>query len=92
MTRWGKRHQFSINSEEEESLLASGAEDTKKKSRREEAKKIKMTTRTILGNIQNVSQARPSQQGGKILQVANWLTGKAGNNVPSGKENILHNL
>ena len=51
-----------------------------------------MTTRTILGNIQNVSQARPSQQGGKILQVANWLTGKAGNNVASGKENIVQKV
>ena len=63
-----------------------------KTSRREESKKIKMTTRTILGSIQNVSQARPSQQGGKILQVANWLTGKAGNNVASGKENIVQKL
>ena len=63
-----------------------------KTSRREEAKKIKMTTRTILGSIQNVSQARPSQQGGKILQVANWLTGKAGNNVANGKENIVQKL
>ena len=42
-----------------------------------------MTTRTILGNVQNIAVSQAAQQGGKILQVANWLTGRA------GKENEL---
>ena len=42
-----------------------------------------MTTRTILGNVQNIAVHQAAQQGGKILQVANWLTGRA------GKENVL---
>ena len=49
-----------------------------------------MTTRTILGNVQNVANNIPiAQQGGKILQVANWLTGKV---TSQNKENIVGNV
>ena len=47
-----------------------------------------MATRTILGNVQNLGQQGgvAQVQGGKILQVANWLTGKvSGHN----KENVV---
>ena len=56
-----------------------------------------MTSRTILGNVQNIdNNVGIGQQGGKILQVANWLTGKVSAqqnkeniSVQGGKENIL---
>ena len=46
-----------------------------------------MATRTILGNVQNLGQQGVAQvQGGKILQVANWLTGKVSG---QNKENAV---
>ena len=53
--------------------------------RRRRQRSIKMTGRSILGNVQNIAVNQAVHQGGKILQVANWLTGRAGHN----KENIL---
>ena len=47
-----------------------------------------MATRTILGNVQNLGQQGgvAQGQGGKILQVANWLTGKVSG---QNKENVV---
>ena len=54
-----------------------------------------MAKRTILGNIKNVAPpVNPPQKGGKILQLANQLAGKAGNagKDASGKENAVEVL